>query len=646
MQKQKNKNVKLVFWAIVYVLIAWLGNRAVFGVRTAPGNDINEKVMSSLNVIIESLTVNPFPSFHMYDLLGGVTIAGLVWYIKWNSRNSKKKFRSGKEHGSAIWGTENDMQPFTDYKNPDNNIILTQTEWLTMGVGAGAMDRNKNVLCIGAPGTGKTLFVVKPGLMQMHPMTSFVTTDPKGSVLEECGSMLKKGRMCKTKDGRTVYKSYKIKVFNTFDFSESMHYNPFAYFLPATFTEDVETFITMFQENTGETKENTGDKFFPSAEKLLYKACIGAIFTLFSEKDRNINTLCDLITNLTADDNEGRGQGKKTKPSKTEILFMAMEDWLADKLAGDTKDPQLVKRYKGFNFTKSPTESERKNGEYAINNYKRFKQAAGKTMKSILISCSARLGVFDSNAIRKVISKDDLGLDKIGDELTALFIITDDSDPTFNFLAAIMYAQMYKLLFKRASKMPGKRLKYHVRFILDEFANIGKIPTFEKKISVFRSRNISCCIILQAMSQLKTMYKDDWDTVVAGCDSILFLGGSEMTTLEWLVKMLGKETIDTRNYSLSRGGSGSYTTSDQKSGRELMTIDELRLLDGRKCILLIRGVKPFLSMKYNVSGHKNYNRLGDNKNGKLFNIKNYIEIKSKPPKCVIEDNDEIRIINK
>jgi type IV secretion system protein VirD4 len=627
MNKKKNSNTtyKLIAKISLYLIVAWAGNRFIFAARTAPG-DISEKMSGVFDLFLESF----LPSFHFYDLIGGATLAGLVWYIQWSSKQNKKKHRTGYEHGSAALGTSKDMEPFTDFDNPDNNIILTQTEWLTLGVGKGADDRNKNVLGIGAPGTGKTLFVVKPELMQMYPKTSYVLTDPKGSVFKECGSMLAKGKPCKSKDGKIVYKPYKIKVFNSFDFSQSMNYNPFAYFRESTFTEDVETFITMFQENTGESKENTGDKFFPSAEKLLYKACIGLIFTLYSAKQRNINTLCELITNLTANDDSKT----KTKPSKTEIIFMGMEDWL------DGKD---TTKYKGIKFTSKPSDVQRKVGTYAVNNFKRFKQAAGKTMKSILISCSARLGVFDSEAVRRIISKDNLELDKIGDEQTAFFIITDDSDPTFNFLAAILYAQLFKLLFQRAAACKGERLKYHVRFILDEFANIGRIPAFEKKISVFRSRNISCCIILQAMSQLKTMYKDDHDTIIAGCDSILFLGSSEMTTLKWLSEMLGKETIDTRNYSQSRGGHGSYTTSDQKSGRELMTVDELRRLDGRKCILLIRGVKPFLSAKFDITGHKNYRKLGTAENGALFDIMNYIDTKVER-KLVVKQGDEYRIV--
>jgi len=631
----KRKNFLSVLLKLTpYLFFAWAGNRLVFSLRTVPGDNFTEKINNFFDLFIEAVTVNLLPSFEMTDLLGGIAISALIWYIMYDRKNTRKKLRLGSEHGSAAFGTQADIKPFLDYENPDNNIILTGTEWLTMGVGEGVLDRNKNVIVFGGAGTGKTRNHLLPGLMQMTKKMSFITTDPKGQVLKACGNMLKKGRVCKKGDGTVIYQPYKIKVFNTVEWSESMHYNPFSYFQTETLTSDIDTFITMFQENTGE-KESKGDKFFPDAEKLLYKACIGMIFTLFPEKDRNINTLCELITNLTAADVV---PGEPVKYSKTEILFMAMEDWLNGKPTA---------KYKGLNFTKPATEDEKEIGKYALDNYKRFKQGAGKTMKGILISCSVRLGVFDSKAVKEIVSRDDLELDKIGDELTAFFIIVDDSDTTYNFLAAIMYAQLFKLLFKRAYYMPDGKLKYHVRFYLDEFANCGRIPDFERKISVFRSRNISCCIILQALSQLQSLYKDDSKTIMENCDSTLFLGGSELSTLEYFSKMLGKETIDTRNFSHSKGGAGSYTKSEQKTGRELMSPDELRLMDGRKCILFIRGVKPFFSMKFDLTKHKNYYRLGNDKNGKMFDTKKYIEtkIEKKIEKIhVIEKDGDIRLI--
>jgi len=584
MSRKSQKTVKVLLEVLPYTLVAWAGNRLAYAYRTAPGKDFSAKLSRLLEGVIDALTIHFLPSLHWIDLLCGFAAGVLVWYIVWDRKQNKKKLRAGREHGSAAWGTARDMEPYTDFETPDKNVILTQTERLTMGRGAGAHDRNKNVLVIGGSGSGKTRFFVKPNLMQLH--SSYVITDPKGSLLCECGKMFQEA-------------GYHVKVFNTVNFAESHCYNPFAYFREDRLTEDIAKFIDVFMANTG-NKAPGGDDFWIKAEKLIYTAYIAFIFTVCPPEDRNMSMLCEMITYSQASEQDENAQ------SKIDVLFEGLELWINGKM---TKERQ--KLYIGVDWSEEPTDWEKELGAYALSYYRQYKQAAGKTAKSILVSCSSRLAVFQPKPVARVTSQDELELDKLGDRKTVLFIIISDTNSTFNFLVSILYSQLFDLLCDKAAALPGNRLKIHVRCILDEFSNIGQIPDFEKKISVFRSREISACVILQAMSQLKAAYKDNADTIVANCDSLLFLGSPEMPTLEFMSKMLGKETIDTRNYSVSRGTTGSFSTSDQRIGRELMTPDELRLLDGRKCVLLIRGLKPFLSLKYNIEKHRRYAMLSD-----------------------------------
>jgi type IV secretion system protein VirD4 len=604
---KKKKNLKWLDF-VPYSLFAWLGNRISWAFRQAEKGDISAKINGFLENFLTAITVKILPSFNGIDFLFGLAVGFCVWLYVFERKRTAKKFRINREHGSAEWGTEKDILPFMDVKNPDNNVILTQTEQLTMTNGRGALDRNKNVLVEGSAGTAKTLFVVKPNLMQLH--SSYVITDPKGSVLKDVGRMFQRH-------------GYKIKIFNTVEFDESMHYNPFAYFRKDQLQEDIRKFINVFMANTGE-KPAGGDDFWNKAEVLIYTAYIGLIFTISPENERNISTLVTMITQSSAD------EGKR---SPMDLTFEAVDLWLQGKNYSHIKQ---------ISFPFAPTAEQLEIGQYAVNYYKRFKQAAGKTLKSILISCSSRLSAFDTEKLNEITSKDTIEMDKVGDEKTAFFIITSDTNSTYDFIVAIMYSQLFDLLCDKAYEMPGNRLKYHVRFILDEFANSGKLPDFEKKISVLRSREMSVTIIIQAMSQLEAIYKEQSKTIVANCDSYLLLGTSELSSLEWVSKMLGKETIDTRSHSTSHGEKNeSYSHSDQKSGRELMSPDEIRVMDGTKCILIIRGIKPFFSQKFDISTHKRYGEIAHNEKSQ-FNIKNYIE-KIQNRKCVIQDDDVFEI---
>ena len=531
-----------------------------------------------------------------------------------------------------------------DLSCPENNVILTRTESLTMGKpSAPKFARNKNILVIGGSGSGKTRFFVKPNLMQMH--SSYVVTDPKGTVLVECGKMLERGRpkrvdgkvvyrrddkgnYLKDKKGRyiPVYEPYKIKVFNTIDFAKSMHYNPFAYISKKNREKDILKFVEVLIKNTSSSQQPSGDDFWVKAEKLLYTAYIALIFAMYPEDQWNFETLIDMInaSECREDDEEFK--------NAIDIEFEIVECWL-----NGTKheDPEVMADY-GDIFETKPDAEQRRMGAFALKQYKAYKLAAGKTAKSILISCSTRLAPFAIDEVLEITSYDELHLDKLGDELSALFIIISDTDATFNFLVAIMYSQLFNLLCTKADNSPGGKLTYHVRCLLDEFANIGEIPQFEKLIATIRSREISASIILQAKSQLKAIYKDNADTIEGNCDTMLFLGGKEKSTLKEISESLGKETIDSFNTSTNRGQSESYGMNYQKLGKELKSQDELAVMDGGKCILQVRGVRPFFSDKFDITRHKQYPMLLDDNPEQEFNIENYVsnrrEMRLKLPK--------------
>ena len=531
-----------------------------------------------------------------------------------------------------------------DLSCPENNVILTKTESLTMGKpSAPKFARNKNILVIGGSGSGKTRFFVKPNLMQMH--SSYVVTDPKGTVLVECGKMLERGRpkrvdgkvvyrrddkgnYLKDKKGRyiPVYEPYKIKVFNTIDFAKSMHYNPFAYISKKNREKDILKFVEVLIKNTSSSQQPSGDDFWVKAEKLLYTAYIALIFAMYPEDQWNFETLIDMINN-----SECREDDEEFKNS-IDLEFEIVECWL-----NGTKheDPEVMADY-GDIFETKPDAEQRRLGAFALKQYKAYKLAAGKTAKSILISCSTRLAPFAIDEVLEITSYDELHLDKLGDELSALFIIISDTDATFNFLVAIMYSQLFNLLCTKADNSKGGKLTYHVRCLLDEFANIGEIPQFEKLIATIRSREISASIILQAKSQLKAIYKDNADTIEGNCDTMLFLGGKEKSTLKEISESLGKETIDSFNTSTNRGQSESYGMNYQKLGKELKSQDELAVMDGGKCILQVRGVRPFFSDKFDITRHKQYPMLLDDNPEQEFNIENYVsnrrEMRLKLPK--------------
>ena len=572
--------------------------------------------MSNLGVAFAKV----FPSLHPLDILFGLALAGVMRLVLYIKSKNRKKFRQGEEYGSAVWGTEKDIEPYMDNSCPENNVILTKTEFLTMGKPSSPKyARNKNILVIGGSGSGKTRFFVKPNLMQMH--SSYVVTDPKGTVLVECGEMLRKGRP-KRKDGKIVYvtdkdgkyvkgkdgkylmeyEPYHIKVFNTIDFAKSMHYNPFAYISEKN------------RENTSSSQQPTGDDFWVKAEKLLYTAYIAMIFTMSPPEERNFETLIEMINN-----SECREDDEEFKNS-IDQQFEFLEHWLS----GDFPDDyELSDTYAEIRES-TPDEEQRRIGAFALKQFKAYKLAAGKTAKSILISCSTRLAPFAIDEVLEITSFDELHLDKLGDELSALFIIISDTDATFNFLVAIMYSQLFNLLCTKADTSPGGRLTYHVRCLLDEFANIGEIPQFEKLIATIRSREISASIILQAKSQLKAIYKDNADTIEGNCDTMLFLGGKEKSTLKEISESLGKETIDSYNTSTNRGQSESYGMNYQKLGKELKSQDELAVMDGGKCILQLRGVRPFFSDKYDITRHKQYHLLSDFDEKQEFNIEQYV----------------------
>ena len=638
--------------SIPLVLVGWFGNKISYSYQTAGGRDLYTKLTPFLKNLTESLT-EPMPSLNIIDVIFGIAAALLFWLFITYKRKNRKNFRNKEEYGGAKWGSQKDIYPYMDNKNPDNNVILTQTERLTMGrPKSPRYARNKNIEVIGGSGSGKTRFFVKPNLMQMH--SSYVVTDPKGTVLVECGEMLKKGRpkrdskgkiICvkdkngnpvKDRNGRNqiVYEPYKIKVFNTIDFNKSMHYNPFAYIRPETREQDILKFVEVLIKNTT-SKDAKGDDFWVKAEKLLYTSYIALIFAACPKEQHNFETLIEFINASECREND------ESFMNSMDYAFYYLEKWLDNDWTDDEEIPDEVKVY-GNLRNLEPTDEQKSLGRFAVRQYKAYKLAAGKTAKSILISCSTRLAPFSIDKILEITRDDEMELDTIGDRLTALFVIISDTDSTFNFLVAIMYSQMFNLLCTKADNNPdgSGRLKYHVRCLLDEFSNIGEIPEFDKLIATIRSREISVSIILQAKSQLKTRYKDSAETIEGNCDTMLFLGGKEKTTLKDLSESLGKETIDLFNININRGQSESTGVNYQKTGRELKTQDELQVMDNSECILQIRGLRPFLSKKYDIEKHSRYSQLLDFSRKNYFNVADHIA-KRRKRKADLSKNTEV-----
>ena len=556
---------KKIISNLPFLIFFWIFDKLSYAVRLS-----EENILISVVKGVSELTKAPLLSFHFTDISVGIVGALAVKGILYLRSKNAKKFRKGIEYGSARWGTPEDIKPYID-EDFYNNILLTNTERLTMNSRPKnpKFARNKNVLVIGGSGSGKTRFFVKPNLMQMT--TSYCVTDPKGTILVECGKMLQKG-------------GYKIRSLNTINFKKSMHYNPFAYIRSE---KDILKLVNVIIANTKGDGEKSGEDFWVKAERLLYCALIGYIYYEAPEEEKNFITLLDLINA-----SEAREDDENYK-SPVDMLF--------DRLA------------------------EREPEHFAVKQYVKFKQAAGKTLKSILISCGARLAPFDIKELRDLMEYDELELDTLGDEKTALFVIISDTDDTFNFVVAIMYSQLFNLLCDKADNEYGGRLPVHVRCLLDEFSNIGQIPKFEKLIATIRSREISACIILQAQSQLKAIYKDNADTIIGNCDTTLFLGGKEKSTLKELSETLGKETIDMYNTSETRSNQNSYGTNYQKLGKELMSQDELSVMDGGKCILQLRGVRPFLSDKYDITKHPRYKMLSDYDKRNAFDMEKYMK---------------------
>ena len=566
---------KIILPNLPYAFIALYGTKIGQAVRLAPGNDFSAKALNIMEGFSAAFQ-STLPSFHPIDLLVGICIAAamrLAVYVK--SKNAKK-FRKNMEYGTARWGTQEDIKPYEDpvFKN---NVILTATERLTMNNRPKdpKTARNKNVLVVGGSGSGKTRFWLKPNLIQCY--CSYVVTDPKGSVVVECGTLL-------------LREGYQIKILNTINFKKSMHYNPFAYIHSE---KDILKLVTTLIANSkGEGK--SGDDFWVKAETLLYCALIGYIHYEAPVEEQNFATLIEFInaSEVREDDEEFE--------NPVDIMFKELEK----------KNPN----------------------HFAVRQYKKYKLAAGKTAKSILISCGARLAPFDIAELREVTAYDELELDTLGDRKTALFLIMSDTDDTFNFLISMCYTQLFNLLCEKADDVYGGHLPVHVRCLIDECANIGQIPKLEKLMATIRSREISACLVLQAQSQLKALYKDNADTIIGNCDSSIFLGGKEPTTLKELSAALGKETIDTFNTGESRGRETSHSLNYQKLGKELMSQDELAVMDGGKCILQLRGVRPFLSDKYDITRHPNYKYLSDADPRNAFDIEKYLRarLKTKP----------------
>ncbi|RXI40171.1 type IV secretory system conjugative DNA transfer family protein [Clostridium tetani] len=566
------KTKKLLILNIPYLLLALMFTKVSQAWRLAIGYEIGDKILNLMDGFTLAFE-NPLPSLYPKDLLFGVAIAAVIRLVVYLKGKNAKKYRKGIEYGSARWGNAEDIRPFLDPVF-QNNVILTETERLMMSNRPKSPKnaRNKNVLIVGGSGSGKTRFWLKPNLMQCH--SSYVVTDPKGSIVVECGKLLQR-------------KGYKIKILNTINFKKSMRYNPFAYIKSE---KDILKLVTTLIANTkGDGKG--GDDFWVKAETLLYTALIGYIYFEALEHEQNFSTLIEFInaSEVREDDEDFK--------NPVDLMFDALEE----------KDPQ----------------------HFAVRQYKKYKLAAGKTAKSILISCGARLAPFDIQELRDLTAYDEMELDTLGDRKTALFIIISDTDDTFNFLVSMAYTQLFNLLCDKADDVYGGRLPIHVRCLIDEAANIGQIPKLEKLMATIRSRGISACLVLQAQSQLKALYKDNADTIIGNCDSMIFLGGKEKTTLKDLSETLGKETIDMFNTSDTRGSQRSYGLNYQKLGKELMSMDELAVMDGGKCILQLRGVRPFLSEKYDITKHPNYKYLSDFDKRNTFNIEKYLSTKLK-----------------
>ena len=558
---------------IPYVFIALFATKLGQAWRLAPGTDFSEKALHLMEGFAAAFQ-SALPSFHPIDLCVGVAAALLIRLIVYVKGKNAKKFRKNLEYGSARWGRPEDIAPYVDPKF-ENNVILTQTERLMMSNRPKdpKTARNKNVLVVGGSGSGKTRFFIKPNLMQLH--SSYVVTDPKGSIAVECGKLM-------------LRNGYKVKIFNSINFKKSHHYNPFAYIHSE---KDILKLVTTLIANTkGDGK--SGDDFWQKAETLLYTALIGYIHYEAPEEEQNFATLIEFINAMEVREDD------ETFENNVDLAFKEL--------------------------------AQREPNHFAVRQYKKYKLAAGKTAKSINISCGARLAPFDIQELREITMYDELELDTLGDRKTALFLIMSDTDSTFNFLISMIYSQLFNLLCEKADDVYGGRLPVHVRCLIDECANIGQIPNLEKLMATIRSREISACLVLQAQSQLKALYKDNADTIIGNCDSSIFLGGKEPGTLKELNQALGKETIDTFNTGESRGREVSHSLNYQKLGKDLATIDELAVLDGGKCILQLRGVRPFLSDKYDITRHPNYKYLSDASPRNAFDIEKYLSTRLVP----------------
>ena len=570
---------KLFLLNLPYLLFVYPFDKLAQAFRLAPGTDLSGKLLSIGDGFTAAFS-SPWLSFHPTDLLIGITGAVVLRMAVYLKGKNAKKYRHGIEYGSARWGTAADIAPYMD-KDFFQNIPMTQTERITMASRPKQPKyaRNKNILVIGGSGSGKTRFFCKPSLLQAH--SSYVCTDPKGTLLPEIGAFLER-------------KKYRIKCLNLINFRKSMKYNPLAYIRSE---KDILKLVNALIMNTKGEGEKSSEDFWVKAERLYYSALIGYIWYEATEEEKNFITLLDLINASEAREDD------ETYQSPVDLLFSQLE--------------------------------EREPDHFAVKQYRKFKMAAGKTLKSILISCGARLAPFDIKELRDLMEYDELELDTLGDQKTALFVILSDTDSTFNFVAALMYSQLFNLLCDKADDFYGGRLPVHVRLILDEFANIGQIPNFDKLIATIRSREISASIILQSQSQLKTIYKDAADTIVGNCDSTLFLGGKEKSTLKEISELLGKETIDLYNQSENRGSQVSHGLSYQKLGKELMTQDELAVMDGGKCIFMLRGVRPFLSDKYDLTRHPNYRYTADADPKNVFDMERYM----KKQRAVVKPTD-------
>ena len=576
---------KLILLNLPYLLFVYLFGKVGQAFRLAQGIDLSAKLLHIGQGFTAAFS-NAAPSFHPIDLLIGIAGAVIIRLVVYSKQKNAKKYRKGMEYGTARWGTSADIKPFIDPVF-ENNVLLTQTERLMMSNRPKDPKnaRNKNILLIGGSGSGKTRFFAKPNIMQLH--SSYVITDPKGSLICEVGQLLQRAK-------------YRIKVLNTINFSKSMHYNPFAYLRSE---KDILKLVNTIIVNTKGEGAQSAEDFWVKSERLFYSALIGYIFYEAPEEEKNFTTMLDMINASEAKEDDSEFQ------SPVDLMFARLEE----------KDPE----------------------HFAVRQYKKFLLSAGKTRASILVSCGARLAPFDIRELRELMEYDEMELDTLGDRKTALFLIMSDTDSTFNFVIAILQSQLFNLLCDKADDVYGGRLPVHVRCILDEFANIGQIPQFDKLIATIRSREISACIILQSQSQLKAIYRDNADTIVGNCDTMLFLGGKEKTTLKEISEILGKETIDSFNTSENRGKEISHGLNYQKLGKELMTQDEIATMDGGMCILQVRGIRPFFSKKYDITKHPNYKYLSDADKKNAFDVERYIRAqrKKKRTPAVVEPEE-------